>query len=280
MKRDTSDGSSSSSSSSCSPCSCHRVKCRVKSPRLNQMLSVTSTVIVIFASIFNMAESIIEIKSLNMPDRIENGTRESIILDCIYSLDENKDKIKLVIKWFFRDDPVPIYQWIPELNKKSYSPRFINKIDDTFSVPHGTPFTKYRALHLINITTDLSGTYSCHVASLTSQDSKKKDLIVYGECLIFPRAHTRASRGTFNICSGERHFNIFRVLLARSVSIVHETLIVDTSTLYHCDACISFFLTWCRIFRKTLAPAAAPAHCINMCTSVLWAGHCSRKVLY
>lgn len=175
MKRDTSDRSSSSTSSSS--------KSGVRSRRLSEVVSVTSTVIVIFASLLNVAESIIEIKSLSMPDRIENGTRESIILDCIYSLDENTDKIKLVIKWFFKDDPVPIYQWIPELQTKSYSPRFINKIDDTFFIPNGTPYTKYRALHLINITTDLSGTYSCHVASLTSQDSKKKDLIVYGECV-------------------------------------------------------------------------------------------------
>lgn len=227
MNKQTSDTSSSSSSSS--PRSSDRVKCRVRSRQLNEIITVTSTIIVIFASIFNVAESLIEIKSLKIPDRIENGTRESIILDCIYSLDENKDKIKLVIKWFFKDDPIPIYQWIPELDKRSVSPRFINKIDDTFFIPNATPFTKYRALHLINITTDLSGTYSCHVSSITSQDSKKKDLIVYGKCLIFfTHTHTEGQgdeKSSSDICV--ENFNIFYVTVAYFLSILLRHLLLQ-----------------------------------------------------
>lgn len=138
--------------------------------------------LIVLSTLTKLTECLIEIRALNMPERIENGTHESIVLDCIYSLDESRDNLKLVVKWFFKDDPVPIYQWIPELNKRTYSPRFANKINTNFSIPHGTQFTKFRALNLVNITTDLSGTYSCYVSSLTSQDSKTKDLIVYGKC--------------------------------------------------------------------------------------------------
>lgn len=136
---------------------------------------------ILLVNLFNLTYGLIEIRALNMPERIENGTKESIVLDCIYSLDENTDNIKLVIKWFFKDDPVPIYQWIPEFDSRTYSRRFENRINKNFSIPHGTRFTKYRGVNLVNITTDLSGTYSCHVSSITSQDYKKKDLIVYGK---------------------------------------------------------------------------------------------------
>ena len=154
-----------------------RVATAVKTKRMIQ----TYLMLVTLSAFSPVAKGLIEIRELNMPERVENGTRDSIILDCVYSLDEANDKYKLVVKWFFRDDPVPVYQWIPELNKRTYSPRFANKIDTNFYIPHASPLTKYRALNLVNVTTDLSGTYSCHVASLTSQDSKKKDLIVYGK---------------------------------------------------------------------------------------------------
>lgn len=156
-----------------------KVITRVRSKKI-----IYSNVLVFIISLVNLTQltnALIEIRALNMPERVENATRESIVLDCVYTLDESKDNYKLVVKWFFKDDPVPIYQWIPEFNSRTFSRRFENRINKNFSIPHGSTFTKYRAVNLVNITTDLSGTYSCHVASLTSQDSKKKDLIVYGK---------------------------------------------------------------------------------------------------
>lgn len=113
-----------------------------------------------------------------VPERVENGTEESVILDCIYSFDEDDDK-QLVVKWFFNDDPEPIYQWIPELNSRTASDRLKGKINMDFAVNTGNPYTKYRAINLVRPTTDQSGRYVCHVASLKSEASKEASFLVY-----------------------------------------------------------------------------------------------------
>lgn len=153
---------------------------------------------------------LIEIKSLNFPDRVE--TRESVVMDCVYTMDEEEDK-KLVVKWFFNDDPVPIYQWIPELNVRTPSPRIADKINMDYSInssssPISTSanlhrYIKYRAINIIKPTIDLSGRYSCYVASLRSQDYKEKDMIVYERAT----SDSHTSGGTNS--SSTSHLNIF-----------------------------------------------------------------------
>ena len=50
--------------------------------------------------------------SLKVPQVIQNGTLNSVILDCPYTLEE-KEKDSLVLKWYLNSHTVPIYQWIP-----------------------------------------------------------------------------------------------------------------------------------------------------------------------
>lgn len=144
----------------------------------------------------------IRILDVVVPQFVENGTADSVVLDCVYqySLEDQQ----LVVKWFFNQDPKPIYQWIPDLNKRSYSKsRFEGHIDRHFEVPPpSTPmlvhhhrrgglanndngpadkYTKYRALKIMRPTTEMSGSYSCSVTSLQGQDTKTKEMIVYGE---------------------------------------------------------------------------------------------------
>lgn len=134
------------------------------------------------SSLSSSAERHLRINKLSVPESVENGTKKFVILDCDYDVNERVDK-KLVIKWFFNDDPVPIYQWIPELNIRTTSPKFTDRIDLSYSVPGGSPLTKYRAVKLLKPTISDSGRYSCNVASLFSQDSQEKSMHVYGRCL-------------------------------------------------------------------------------------------------
>lgn len=114
-----------------------------------------------------------------IPPFVENGTEDSVILDCVYKFDAEDDK-NLVVKWFLNDDPEPIYQWIAELDNRHASRRLKNKINMDFTVST-EPFFKYRALNLLRPTIDLSGRYSCHVMSLGSQDSHEETMTVYGK---------------------------------------------------------------------------------------------------
>jgi hypothetical protein len=122
---------------------------------------------------------VLEIRELLIPHFVENGTEDSVVLDCIYSLDEIDDR-KLVVKWFLNDDPEPIYQWIAELGTPTTSGRLHGRINLDYTVNSADPLIKYRALNLLRPTIDLSGRYSCHVQSLKSHDSQEETMIVYG----------------------------------------------------------------------------------------------------
>lgn len=121
--------------------------------------------------------SSLDILHLSVPKWVENGTEDSVLLDCVYNV--NREDEHLVIKWFLNDDPQPIYQWIPELNKRFVSNRLKDRINLDFSLSNGNGFTKFRALNLVRPTTELSGRYSCHVMSLAGQDSESKLMTVY-----------------------------------------------------------------------------------------------------
>jgi hypothetical protein len=114
-----------------------------------------------------------------VPRFVENGTEDSVVLDCIYTLDPIDDK-NLVVKWFLNDDPEPIYQWIPEVGSRHASKRLQGRINMDFAVNTADPMTKYRALNILRPTIDLSGKYACHVMSLSNQDSAEETMIVYG----------------------------------------------------------------------------------------------------
>lgn len=115
-----------------------------------------------------------------VPEAIQYGSTESILLDCIYCYDEENDS-RLVIKWFFNNEKEPIYQWIPELNLRTTSKRLEGRINMNFSINPSSKFTKYRAINIIRPTIELSGEYSCTVSTPESEDSKTSSMLVYGK---------------------------------------------------------------------------------------------------
>lgn len=119
-----------------------------------------------------------------MPKYIENGTHDSIVLDCEYTLDPNEDP-GLVVKWFFREDPEPIYQWIYELDSRHVPQRYQGWINPNYRMPNLTePWQQYRSLNLIKPTVEMTGRYSCHVIALTSEAHDADTMIVYGKLLL------------------------------------------------------------------------------------------------
>lgn len=130
----------------------------------------------------------IEIKALNVPERLENGTRDSIVLDCEYSFDERKDKM-LVVKWFLNDDTTPIYQWIAELGTQSIAPRLMGRIEtSSYNIPNSSTYTRHSTIKLVNPTIELSGKYTCNVQSIRGEQSRSKMMIIYGKSCGSPAA--------------------------------------------------------------------------------------------
>lgn len=141
--------------------------------------------------------SSLHILHLSVPKWVQNGTEDSVVLDCVYNA--NREDEHLVIKWFLNDDPQPIYQWIPELNKRFVSSRLKDRINLDYSLTNGNSFTKFRAINLVRPTTELSGRYSCHVMSLTGEDSESKLMTVYAPPKRFDFTFERVSAHVTNL---------------------------------------------------------------------------------
>jgi len=60
---------------------------------------------------------------INGHDLSANEAQSQIVFECLISFDKRKDK-NLIVKWHHDDRIEPIYQWIPELNKRSIAPQY------------------------------------------------------------------------------------------------------------------------------------------------------------
>ncbi|XP_040568122.1 uncharacterized protein [Lepeophtheirus salmonis] len=118
----------------------------------------------------------IAIKDIWVPDVIENGTETSAVLDCVYDLNE-EDIDFLEVKWYFRYNQTPIYQWIPPQSPQV--PRQMKQYINTNYRATSDPLTMHRALHLKNLSTKLSGRYSCRVSSNYDDDFKSGVMVIY-----------------------------------------------------------------------------------------------------
>ena len=101
----------------------------------------------------------VKISSLWVPAPFLSGTVSSTVLDCVYNYTE-ADRNSLEVKWYFRHNPSPVYQWIPPGAPQVLSQLFKDHLVQQFEVTRD-PYTRYRALNLVNVDTTLSGMYSC-----------------------------------------------------------------------------------------------------------------------
>ncbi|GFS52524.1 uncharacterized protein NPIL_107321 [Nephila pilipes] len=139
----------------------------------------------------------VEIRRLSVPRWIKNGTEDAVVLDCEYGYTEND--IRLVVKWFFEDNLVPVYQWIPALNKKHASEMLKDRLDLNFSVNTNDAYLKFRALKILKPTTELSGKYTCLVTSLAGQDSKEQVMTVFVPAHEFELGYMETNYNTVNV---------------------------------------------------------------------------------
>ncbi|KAH9368590.1 hypothetical protein HPB48_004059 [Haemaphysalis longicornis] len=117
------------------------------------------------------------IRRLSVPRWVRNGTDTPVVLDCEYVYNEND--LKLVVKWFFNDGLEPVYQWIPEMKVREAFGVLQGRLDDTYSVNSRDDYSQYRAIRILRPTKELSGKYTCVVASLAGQDARYQDMTVF-----------------------------------------------------------------------------------------------------
>ncbi|XP_054258138.1 uncharacterized protein LOC128983036 [Macrosteles quadrilineatus] len=120
----------------------------------------------------------LQITSLVVPQYVVNNSGLAV-LDCQYTLDPKdlQGDSGLVVKWFFNNGPAPVYQWIP-----SQRPQDLGILRGRLNLDHRASdnnATMYRALSIVNPTTELSGEYRCAVSTFTDEDFMIEKMIVY-----------------------------------------------------------------------------------------------------
>lgn len=129
--------------------------------------------------LFYFTGSIVEcvsITSIKVPPAVENGSAP-VVLDCEYSLAAD-EKQGLVVQWFLRDHPVPVYQWIPGKRPQDNGP-----LKGRLNLEHRAsedPYHRHRALEIVRPSTELGGEYRCKVATFDNEDTAQASMIVFG----------------------------------------------------------------------------------------------------
>ncbi|EEC09911.1 conserved hypothetical protein, partial [Ixodes scapularis] len=149
----------------------------------------------------------VTIRRLSVPRWVRNGTDTPVVLDCEYVYNEND--LKLVVKWFFNDGLEPVYQWIPEMKSREAFGVLQGRLDPSFSVNSRDDYSQYRAIRILTPTRELSGKYTCVVASLAGQDARHQDMTVYVPAESFAFNYSFAQEGSRTVslmCTGRGLF--------------------------------------------------------------------------
>ncbi|XP_051174876.1 uncharacterized protein LOC127290395 [Leptopilina boulardi] len=113
----------------------------------------------------------IRIKSLELPTLLQTGSHPVKFI-CVYEL-LNTDS-GIVIKWYHNEKQ--IYEWIPPL-----APRDMGIMNGLIEYPWeniNRPHS-HSILEIKNITTNLSGVYTCKISTFQDEDSKSANVTVY-----------------------------------------------------------------------------------------------------
>lgn len=121
----------------------------------------------------------VKIAKLVVPEIIQYGVQDAVILDCDYSYGNNTSG--LVVKWFFRNKARPVYQWIA--TQKPQDMGILRGRVDLLYRASSDPLKMHRALRIVKPNTDISGDYTCVVSTFMEEDSKTKQMIVFGKFL-------------------------------------------------------------------------------------------------
>ncbi|XP_060520125.1 uncharacterized protein LOC132698195 isoform X2 [Cylas formicarius] len=117
--------------------------------------------------------SAIQINYVKVPVAVRNDTKRPATLDCNYSV--RPDDTDLIVKWYLNDDLV--YQWIPP-----QKPQSLGILKDNLDLDYRATDDHnmaYRAMKIMNPTTDIAGEYKCQVSTIADEDFSTKNMIVF-----------------------------------------------------------------------------------------------------
>jgi len=157
------------------------VSSQLTQPSVNIIMTMTSsvywtkwTVLLYLVVIFLDIIKGVRINKLQVPEVAQLGN--PVVLDCDYSWEETKDE-GLVVKWYFNEERIPVYQWIAT-QKPQVLGILKGRLNLEYSVSQDKN-SKHRALHITKPGPDLSGDYTCLVSSFNNEDRRTKSMLVF-----------------------------------------------------------------------------------------------------
>ncbi|KAF7490300.1 hypothetical protein SSS_03795 [Sarcoptes scabiei] len=156
--------------------------------KISGRIWITTIIIIILNAIIRSDG--LKILHYSIPRMVDLNNVTSITLDCSYSYDPGD--VKLVIRWFHNKSPEPIYQWIPEPDIRYVSEMIRPYFDMEFQINQDR-YGRYRALRLdlqrsrsiFGPPISLSGNYSCVISSISNQETRESQMILYVPPKIF-----------------------------------------------------------------------------------------------
>ena len=118
----------------------------------------------------------VRLASLTVPSLVQNGTVPFVILTCPY-YPSKKETEGIVLKWYLNSKTIPIYQWIPPSHPQGLG-KFKGHIDLDFEIS-SDPYTRHRALYILNPIVEMSGEYTCKVSTVDNEVSLTSRMVVY-----------------------------------------------------------------------------------------------------
>ncbi|XP_049888207.1 uncharacterized protein LOC126382401 [Pectinophora gossypiella] len=153
----------------------------------------------------------IKIVKIVVPEIIQYGVQDAVILDCDYTL--GNDTTGLVVKWFFKNKNRPVYQWIA--TQKPQDMGILRGRVDLLYRASSDPLKMHRALRIVKPNTDISGDYTCVVSTFMEEDSRTKQMIVFVPETNFRLIQNKTDDDTVNvICMADGAFPAPNLTLA------------------------------------------------------------------
>lgn len=163
-----------------------------------------------------------QLSSAAAPEQSAQVTQQSMRFECLVAYDKRSDK-NLVVKWFHDDEPEPILQLIPELNKRSVAAKYrAHIVPPSVSLGNSSlAASAHNNWQLVDAGFRLSkpnsrefgGKYTCVAVSKANDDAKWKKLTVFCKSLFLLAFLTLECEFLTDCCSCLRVASQFRAAL-------------------------------------------------------------------
>ncbi|XP_018497510.1 uncharacterized protein LOC108865201 [Galendromus occidentalis] len=143
-----------------------------------------------------LEKSSARIAYLTVPRTVNVDQTDEAILDCQYDFSRKLNDF-IIVKWFFNNEHLPIYSWLPNSQTRIFDPHFENFIDKSYRFS-ADRYQIYRGIRFSHLHPNLTGFYYCTVSTKEGYFEERKPMTLY-RTPHFERFEVQANPHHFNL---------------------------------------------------------------------------------